>query len=194
MSVTYRTVDGTATAGGDYTAVPATTVTFAAGESDKEVDVTVGADTFREPTQRFTLALSSPTGLVVGDATGTGSIVDPRGPFSVAVNNATIVESLNGSQLARFTVTLSATPATGETVTVKVATADGTATTAGGDYIALPASTLTFTRSGGPTQTVLVTVASGPATEPTETFTLNLSGQSANASLADSQGIGTIIN
>ena len=79
-------------------------------------------------------------------------------------------------------------------MTVKIASADGTAIAANGDYTPLPASTLTFTKTTGPSQTVLVSVAAGPATESTETFTVNLSAQSTNASLADKQGVGTIVN
>jgi len=194
VSVQYHTVDGTATAGSDYTSLPTTTLNFAVGESDKEVDVTVGADTFREPVQTFNLVLGGLSGVVAGDSSGTGSIVDPRGLFSVAVSNATVVESVNGTQLARFAVTLSATPAVGETVTVNVATADVTAKAANGDYTALLLSPLTFTHTSSPTVTVLVTVGAGPATDPTTTFNLNLSNPSANAALGDKQAIGTIVD
>ena len=112
----------------------------------------------------------------------------------MAVSNATVVESVNGTQLARFAVTLSATPAVGETVTVNVATADVTAKAANGDYTALLLSPLTFTHTSSPTVTVLVTVGAGPATDPTTTFNLNLSNPSANAALGDKQAIGTIVD
>ena len=45
VTVHYSTSNGTATAGSDYTAVGDTTLTFAAGETSKTVNVTVSGDT-----------------------------------------------------------------------------------------------------------------------------------------------------
>ena len=41
VTVNYATSDGTATAGADYTAISATTLTFAAGQTSKTFNVTI---------------------------------------------------------------------------------------------------------------------------------------------------------
>ena len=88
----------------------------------------------------------------------------------------------------RFVVTLDR--ASGRTVAVDYATADGTAT-AGSDYAPVT-GTLTF-RSGSTTQTIQVTILADSAVEDTETFTVMLSGP-AGAGLADATATGTIVD
>lgn len=89
---------------------------------------------------------------------------------------------------AEFTVTLSEPSASA--VTVAVATADGTATSAF-DYTAVNA-TLTF-QPGQTIAGVVVTITPDVAIERDETFTVNLSAPSG-AVIADGQGTGTIVN
>ncbi|HRJ10324.1 MAG TPA: choice-of-anchor Q domain-containing protein, partial [Prosthecobacter sp.] len=67
VSVTVNSAPGTATAA-DFDAVSGLVLTFAQGERQKLVPVTVLADTLKEPTELFTLTLSAPTG---GAALGT---------------------------------------------------------------------------------------------------------------------------
>src|SRR5262249_17919410 len=87
-----------------------------------------------------------------------------------------------------FTVTLSQ-PATSP-VTVNYATANSSAT-AGSDYVAT-SGPLTFA-PGETTQTVTVQVLGDGVWEGDEWFYLNLTAP-ANATIADGQGIGTIID
>jgi hypothetical protein len=77
-------------------------------------------------------------------------------------------------------------------VTVNYATANGTAT-AGSDYIAIASTQLTFLPNET-TKTINVTVNGDTTVEPDETFTVNLSGNSANSTISDAQGVGTITN
>ncbi len=87
-----------------------------------------------------------------------------------------------------FTVSLN--KASGKTITVVYATANGTAS-AGSDYT--PASgTLTFS-PGETTKTISVTVNSDTTPEPDETFYLNLASP-INVTVSDGQGTGTILN
>ena len=58
VSVNYATAPGTATAPGDYLAVPLTTLTFAPGETTKPVTVTVNGDTLIENNETFNVNLS----------------------------------------------------------------------------------------------------------------------------------------
>ena len=74
-SVQYRTEDGTATAGSDYTATSGT-LTFAPDEYSKTVLVTVKDDNFQDNGETFQLVLTNPTGSAqihgsAGSATGT---------------------------------------------------------------------------------------------------------------------------
>ena len=76
-SVQVQSVNGTATSGSDYTAFPLTTVNFTAGSAlTQTVNVTVNGDVSVEPNETFTMTLSNPSGGVLLDATGTGTIVD----------------------------------------------------------------------------------------------------------------------
>ncbi len=69
-------VGGTATAGTDYTALPAGTLTFAAGATSRTIAVSVTGDTVEEADETVVMTLRSPTNAVLGTATGTGTIMD----------------------------------------------------------------------------------------------------------------------
>src|SRR5262249_28763163 len=117
----------------------------------------------------------------------TGTINDDDTPPSLSIADVTINEGNSGSSNATFTVTLSA--ASGRTVTVAYATADGTAL-APGDYTARN-GTLTF-GPGVLTQTFTVPVIGDLLDEGgNETFVVTLSAP-VNATIADNQAIGTI--
>lgn len=109
---------------------------------------------------------------------------------SLSINDVSVTEGNSGTTTASFTVSLSAPSA--QTVTVGYATADGTATTADADYVAVAGGTVTFA-PGQTTRPASVTVNGDAKSEANETFTVNLSGQ-VNATVADGQGIGTITN
>lgn len=123
-------------------------------------------------------------------ARGSNSVfrVQYVGGPTVAINDLTITEGAGGTSVANFTVLLS--PASSDTVTVNYATADNTAV-AGSDYVAT-SGTVTFT-PGQRSQTVSVTINGDTTFEPNETLNVNLSNP-ANATIGDSQGIGTIVN
>ena len=89
---------------------------------------------------------------------------------------------------AAFTVTLSS--ASSSPVTVNYSTADGSAA-AGSDYVTA-SGTVTFA-PGETTRTVLVKTIDDSVTEPTETFTVNLTNPSG-ATIANGQGVGTILD
>ena len=111
------------------------------------------------------------------------------GGNSISINDVTLAEGNASTSLATFTVSL-ASPA-GTTIGVNWATADNTATSASGDYVANGGS-LSFT-VGQQTKQVSVTINGDLFFEPDETFFVNLSGAS-NAIITDSQGIGSITN
>ena len=98
VAVDYATADGTATAGADYTAVSGT-LTFAAGETTKTVDVAVLDDEAEEAAETFTLTLSNPSGAQLADAAGTGTIAANDAPDPpVAVSFAEVPAGHNGTR------------------------------------------------------------------------------------------------
>ena len=137
--------------------------------------------------------MSSAVNAPITDAKATATIVDDEGPITVSVADASVNEGNSGTRAMVFTISLSASPATGQTVKVTVATANGTATAGTtGDYNALAATVLTFT-AGQTTRTLNVIVRGDLVNEPNETLRLNLTAPVA-AVIADSQGTGTITN
>jgi hypothetical protein len=111
------------------------------------------------------------------------------GAPSLAINDVTVTEGNTGTTSATFSVSLSA--ASTQTVTVHYATADGTATTAGGDYQAT-SGTLTFA-PGVTSQSATVLVNGDHLVEGTESFLLVLTNPT-NAFVADAKGVGTILD
>ncbi len=107
---------------------------------------------------------------------------------AVSISDCSVLEGNAGTTNAAFTVSLSFPGAL--PVTVDYATADGTAL-AGSDYVATN-GTLIFS-PGETNKTVLVTVNGDTVGEPNETFLVNLP-RVVNATVADSQGVGSIIN
>jgi glucose/arabinose dehydrogenase len=75
VTVAYATADGTATAGTDYVAASGS-LTFPPGVTQQLVSVSVLADAAIEGDESFFLDLSSPTNATLGDAQGTGTILD----------------------------------------------------------------------------------------------------------------------
>ena len=85
-TVDYATLDGTATAGSDFTSV-AGTLTFAARETSKTVTVLVNGDTNLEPNETFALVLSNPVEASMPPSTTVpiGTIVnDDSTPVAIA--------------------------------------------------------------------------------------------------------------
>jgi large repetitive protein len=185
VTVDFATADGTAQAPGDYGARTGT-VTFAAGETSKTVNVPVRGDLLDESNETYFLNLSNPANATILDGQGIGTIVDNDPLPALSVNDVTVTEGNSGTVAATFTVTL--TPLSGRSVTVDYATANGTAQ-APGDYQAAT-GTLTFT-AGQTTKQVTVLVNGDTLDENNETFFLNLSNP-GNATITDGSGLGTI--
>jgi Tol biopolymer transport system component len=79
VSVNYATEDGTAMAGTDYVAILPTQISFAPGETQKTITVTVNGDTSVEPDETFVVNLSDATNADIGTLQGTATIVNDDG-------------------------------------------------------------------------------------------------------------------
>ena len=188
VTVNYATANGTATAGQDYVAKSGT-ITFAAGETQKTVSVTINGDKVAELNESLALNLSSPSGATLADGAAVGTILTddvivPR----ITIADATVKEGDSGTRNLAFTVSLS--EATSGPVTVTYATANGTAK-AGEDYIA-QTGTLTFA-AGETSKVVNVKVTGDTAIEGNETLKINLTAPTGGK-IADGGAIGTIVN
>ena len=75
VTVNFRTADRSATAGLDY-APAAGTVRFNAGQTTRQIAVTLIDDAVAEVNERFVVRLSGAINAVLADATGVGTIID----------------------------------------------------------------------------------------------------------------------
>ncbi len=168
---------GTATAVADYATLAAGTLTFAAGDTLKNVDVTVNGDDTSESDETVVMELSAATNADISTATGTGTIIDddrqddPPILPSLFVDSPRVQEGDHGFATLSFTVTL--VPESAEQVRVNYAYAAGTATS-GVDHAALEPGTLVF-EPGDTIQTVGVQVVGDYVNEPHETVVIVMS-------------------
>ncbi len=194
VTVHYATTDGTATggaacaAGTDYVSATGT-VTFAPGETSKQLSVAVCGDTTFEPDETFSVDLDTPSGATIGDGHGAGTIQNDDATPTISISDVSANEGDAGPTPFTFTVSLSNASSTA--VTVHYATADGTATVADGDYMAAT-GTVTFA-PGATSQPVAVNVVGDTKFESNETFSVDLDTPTG-ATIADGHGVGTILN
>jgi hypothetical protein len=113
VTVQYATADGTATvADGDYTPVSGT-LTFAPGQTQQTLTVSVNGDAVAGPNETFAVNVSSPTNAVLGTCQGVGTIEDgyigpdPYEPDNTqaTAHNFGTVSSLSQSGLTLDTAT-----------------------------------------------------------------------------------------
>ena len=186
VDVDYATSDGTATAVSDYAATSGTLV-FAAGETSKQIDVTVNSDIQVEGNETLTVTLSAPFNADLGSSVATGTITndDNVGP-KLAVSDTSMLEGNSGTSPLTFTVAMA--PVSGSDMTVDYTTSDGTAT-AGSDYTAA-SGTLTIP-AGQSSGSIAVSVLGDTKYEPNENFTLTLSNP-VGATIVGGTAAGTI--
>lgn len=187
-TVLWRTLDGTAKAPGDYTAITTPTkVTFAPGVASQTVKVAVLGDTTFEVDETFSVQLSSPTNATLLDATAVGTIATDE--VGLAIGDVTVLESEVGTG-ATFTVTR--TGAIDTPVSVFASTADGTAK-APGDYTAVTTPVKLDLAAGVATKAFVVALVGDKVVEPNEDFFVKLTS-ATGATILDGTALGTITN
>jgi hypothetical protein len=187
VSVNVATVNGTALAGSDYTALSQTLV-FTPGQVAKTVSVALINDSVAEGPETFDLMLSAPVGGVLAAPTFGRATIGANDATAVIsplirVSDAVADESDAG---LRFVVSLSA-PST-QQVSVSYSNSNITAAN-GSDYVAV-SGTLVFL-PGQTTQVVTVPVLDNTTQERTELVRLNLTS-AINGTIVDNDGFGTI--
>ncbi len=187
ITVDYATSNGSAVAGSDYTAASGQ-LTIPTGATSAMIPVSITTDAFAEPNETLTLTLSNASGATsIGDGSATGTIANDDGlPPALSVNDPSTLETDTPTSVD-FTVSL-AGPAP-QDITVSYATSPGTAS--GADFGAVSG---TATIATGQLSTVVpVTIVGDDLDEIDETFALTLSN-AANATIADSAGVATIVD
>ncbi len=107
VTVSYATADGTAVAGEDYEATSGT-LTFATGETEQTVAVTIIDDAVEDSGETFRLVLSGPAGAELADAEATGTILNidesvSEGSTDLPANTSTSgVVALGGSATGKI--------------------------------------------------------------------------------------------
>ncbi|MCA9014978.1 MAG: hypothetical protein KDA77_06555, partial [Planctomycetaceae bacterium] len=189
VTVDFETSNGTAVAGIDY-AFTTGTVTFSPGETTQIIEVIVNGDTVVEDHETFFVNLFNAVGAQIADNQSLGTILNDEA--GISISDVTLMEGPVGTTTNfNFNVTLASPVAS--VVTVDLQTMDGSATLVDGDYVQLPLQTITF-NPGETSKMVTVVVNGDTAIEADETFTVELSNQSANATILDATGTGTIEN
>jgi len=181
VGVNYASTDGSATDGGDYTAVSGS-LNFADGETTKTFTVPIFDDFDYEGDESVNLSLSFPTGGADLGSLSTAVLTitedDPVPPTgSLQFSTPTYTEAENGT-----TATITVTRINGSygTVGVDYASSDGTAS-AGSDYTAVSGS-LSFA-DGVTSQTFTIDIFNDADYEGDETVNLTLSNPSGGAGL-----------
>ncbi len=165
---------------GSLSAPSATTITVQYSTADGTATTASGA-----------YNLFSPKGASPGDAAGIGRLINPYGPIQIYAFDDFTYAPATGTTPDNLTILLSSAPSPGQTITVRYATANGTATTKDGDYLA--ASGIATFMAGQRSTTVTVNLGARATAEPVETYLLKLSSPTG-ASLAMANGVGMIIN
>ncbi len=187
VTVNFATSNGTASAGSDYVA-NAGTLTIPAGQASGTLSVVVNGDTLFEASENFNVTLSAPANATLADGAGLGTITNDDTAPTLGIVDVSLAEGNSGTTSFVFTVTQSAI--SGLTTTVDFTTADGLATSPA-DYGAVSGSATI--PAGATTGTITVAVSGDSTVEPDETFLVNLSN-AVNATIADGQATGTILN
>ncbi len=199
VSVNYKTVDGTAKAGSDFTGTTSATLTWPGGSNPpaaKQITIPVTQDNFGEPNEQFQLIFAvNKNAAFNGNPNQTFTIQNDDGDPPVITVDPIAPKPEGDSGTSNLTVTLKATNTGGQPVTVDVETVDGTAVAstqqAQGDYTPLVKTTVTIPTSGQ--KTVDIPIVGDRAQEQDETFTIHLSNPN-NATLGQQDATATIQN
>jgi hypothetical protein len=153
-SVRYRTTDGSATAGADYTAASGTLFTFGADVRSADILVPLVDDSSVEGTESFTVTLSDPSAATLGaPATATVNIVDNDAAPSPSPSPSAS-PSLSPSPSASPSPSPTATPAQPVNISTRVNVGTGERVMIGGFIVTGDAPKKVIVRAIGPSTEV----------------------------------------
>ena len=183
ITVDYATANGTAVGGNDFAATSGT-LTFAAGITTQDLDVTVFDDILEENSESMSVTLSNPLGAAIIDSSGLGTI-NANDANSIFITDATANESAGTLAIAVYTNTVPMND-----VTFYYATTSQSAISAV-DY---SDNFGFFTILGGTTiGSINIALIDDTIHEPAQTFLVSLSSLT-NTTAGDLEAQGTILD
>ncbi|MCR9201189.1 MAG: proprotein convertase P-domain-containing protein, partial [Planctomycetaceae bacterium] len=192
FTVDFQTQDGTAVAPEDYTSTSGSLAFAGTAAETQTITVLVNGDGVVELEETFTVVLSDiaagDRNVTLTDGSGLGTISN-EDTVMITISDAEILEGHTpDTAFLAFTVTRD-----NATIPIDVdfTTVDGTAT-AGSDYVPL-SGTLNFPAGSPATATVVVEIIGDHIAEADETLFLDISTATIGAAIADSRGVGTIL-
>ncbi|MEO6172216.1 MAG: Calx-beta domain-containing protein, partial [Arenimonas sp.] len=191
-AITYKIATssgGTATVTTDYTGKTLIGEIIPAGALSKTFSVAVKGDTGIEPNENFIVNITNIVGATASDSQGIGTITDDDTPL-LKIDNISISEGHSATKVATFTVSLA--KASSSNVSYKIATNSGGTATVTTDYTGKTLLGETIL-AGVLSKTFSVGIKGDTTIEANETFLVNLSNV-VGATVADGQGVGTILN
>jgi subtilisin-like proprotein convertase family protein len=199
VTISYSTVDMTATAPRDYQAVNNGSLVIPQGATSANITVVVNGNSLVEGNTQFGINITQINGAAaaVGAPPTVGTIIDQNN-LAITIGDVSLRDGPAGGTAAMvFPVYLNA--ATNFPITVDYTTQDYTAhgTGAGADYqptsgTLAQGTALTF-QPGQTTAFITVLINGDSVAEPNKLFTVNLSN-SRGAGILTPQGIGTILD
>jgi hypothetical protein len=173
----------TAAAGIDYVAANGT-LSFAPGETSKQLTVQVNGDLDVETNESFRVVLYGAVNTTIADGNAIGGIHDDDNPgkFGFSAASYDVNEGAGGK-----IILVHRTDGIGGTVTVDYATTNSGTATANTDFTPV-SGTLTFLE-GEETKTFIVSVFDDQTAEQTETINLILSNPTGGATLGTSSAL-----
>lgn len=174
VTVNYRTYDGTARAGSDYTPVAVGTVTIPKGHMSAPIPISITTDSDIEQTESFGVQLWGATNAQILQSRANSTITDDDTPVdpTLSVADVQFTRGLNGTRTMYFTVQLNTKLS--YPVEVRATTSNGSAL-ARVDYV--ESSELLKFNVGETTKTFAVTVYGTTETQ-TEYYYANLTDAS----------------
>lgn len=176
-TVELSTVNGTAVAGTDFTAITSQVVSFEVGETQKSVNVTIVNRDGAAAPRSFALHLANPSFGITAGGDATVTIFTPVTPSVIQFSSATFTAR---QDLAAVDVTFTRTGGT-SAVDARVSTANGTAL-AGTDYTSVTNAVVSFPANVN-TATLTITLLQPAGPQESKNFTVALSSPGSNASI-----------
>ena len=194
MSVELSTSDATGVAGEDYEALGPTTILFESGTTtlSQTVPINIIGDFDIELDESFTVNLTNPS--VNVSIAGDSDVVTIENDDLAAISVSDVAASEGDSGTSNFTFNITIDQAhPSETISVSYQTQDISAVDPE-DFVGVNGQVDFAAGAQQLTSPVTVSVVGDTIVEPDEAFAFVLSSASANASILDGIGLGTIIN
>jgi len=172
-------------------------LTLPAADGSKTITVKACGDTVYELDQTFFVNLSIPVDASITDNQGLGTITNDDAKPALSIGDVSLAEGNSGT--TNFNFVVSKTGLTELPIAVDYSTAPGTASAGGScigtgtpDYVTT--SGVLNIPAASPSETITIAVCGEAVYELDQTFFVNLTDPPTNASIADGQAIGTIVN